>query len=48
MRIVWNKIIRGALMLCAAICQTLFRQNVLRGNSSKVNDIKLFQYTVAG
>ena len=33
-------------MLCAAMYQTLFRQNVLRRNSSKFNDIKLSQYTV--
>ena len=33
-------------MLPAAIRQTLFCQNVLRGNLSNFNDVKLSQYTV--
>ena len=33
-------------MLRAAIRPTLFRQNVLRGNLSKFNDVKLSQYMV--
>ena len=40
-------IVRGALVFCAAIHQTLFRQNVLRGNSSNFNDVKLSRYTVS-
>ena len=46
MSIVKNNIIRGALVLHAAICITLFRKNVVRGNLSKFNDIILSQYTV--
>ena len=33
-------------MIHTAIRQTLFRQNVLRRNSSKFSDIKLSRYTV--
>ena len=33
-------------MLCAAIRQTLFCQNVSRENSSNFNDIKVSRYTV--
>ena len=48
MSIVQNNIIRDALVIRAAIRQTLFHQNVLRGNSSKFNNIKLFRYMVIG
>ena len=33
-------------VLQCIVLQTLFRQNVLRGNSSKFNDVKLSPYTV--
>ena len=42
-----NNIIGGVLVLCAAIHLTLFGQNVSRGNLSKFNNVKLFQYTVS-
>ena len=35
-------------MLRAAICQTLLHQNVLRGNSSKFDDVNLSRCTVHG
>ena len=34
-------------MIRAAIRQTSFRQNVLRGNLSNFNDVKLSRYTVS-
>ena len=43
--IVQNNIIRGALVLCAAIRQSLFCQNVLR-DLPKFNNIKVSRYTV--
>ena len=33
-------------MLRGAIRQTLFQQNALKGNLTKINDVKLSRYTV--
>ena len=38
--------IRGALVFCAAIRQSLFRQNVLTENLSNFSFVKASRYTV--